>query len=62
MEVTMKTVLAIAAGTIVITGLLSDTRRFVLASQRWERDCSAASFLHLATSGFFLAEDVAVLK
>lgn len=58
----MKTALAIAVGTVVVTGLLSDARRFALASQRWERDRSFASFTHLATSGFFLARDVAALR
>ncbi len=58
----MKTALAVAAGTVIVTGLLSDARKFALAAQRWERDRSLTSFLHLATSGLFLAADVAALR
>lgn len=58
----MKTALAITVGAVMVTGLLSDAGRFALAARRWERDRSPASFLHLVTSGFFLAEDVAALR
>lgn len=46
---------------LTVTTLLADERKFALALIRWRRDRSLGSLLHLATSGFFLAEDVAAL-
>jgi len=55
----VKNALAVAVGVLAVMTVVSDERRFVRAAQRWERDRSLGSLLHLATSGFFLAEDLA---
>lgn len=58
----MKTGFAVTMGVLMVMGLLSDERQFALAARRWERDRSLPNLLHLATSGFFLAEDAAALR
>ena len=57
----MKKAVIIAGSVVLVSGLLSDARRFALAERRWQRGHSLPSLLHLATSGLFLAEDVARL-
>jgi hypothetical protein len=58
----MKTTLVLAVGAIALIGLVSDERQFALATRRWEHDHTPLNLLHLVTSGFFLAEDVAALR
>jgi hypothetical protein len=58
----MKTALALAVGAITVLGLVSDERQFALAAWRWEHDRTPLNLLHMVTSGFFLAEDVAALR
>jgi hypothetical protein len=60
-EHVMKETLVIAGGLVLVSGLLSDARRFALAERRWQREHSLPALLHLATSGLFLAGDVARL-
>ena len=57
----MRNVLAVATGVLMATTLISDEQQFMRAAQRWQRDRSLGSLLHLATSGVFLAEDVTAL-
>jgi hypothetical protein len=59
--VDMKNFLAVGVAVAVATTLLSDERQFTQALIRWERTRSLPSLLHVATSGFFLAEDVTAL-
>jgi len=51
--------LAVGVGVLTIMTLASDERKFARAVQQWQRDRSLGSLLHLATCGFFLAEDLA---
>jgi hypothetical protein len=57
----MKNLIALAITVVGISTLLADERSFAVALQRWERDRSLASLLHVATSGFFLVEDASAL-
>ena len=57
----MKKAVIIAGSVVLVSGLLSDARRFALAEHRWQCDHSLPSLLHLVTSGVFLAEDAARL-
>lgn len=57
----MKNAAAMAVSAIMITSLLAKERTFALALQRWEGQRTIPNLLHLVTSGFFLAEDVAAL-
>jgi hypothetical protein len=57
----MKNVLAIATSIAMAGTLLADERSFALALIRWERRPCLVSAFHVATSGLFLAEDVAAL-
>jgi hypothetical protein len=57
----MKNAVAVGVGVLMATTLLTDARQTAIAFQRWERNRSLPNLLHVATSGFFLAEDVAAL-
>lgn len=57
----MRNASAVAVAVLMASSLLADERQFVRAVTRWQRDRSLSSLLHLATSGFFLAEDLAAL-
>jgi hypothetical protein len=54
---------ALAAAVAIMQAgvLLADSEKFARAAVRWQRDRSLGSLLHVATSGLFLAEDVAAL-
>jgi hypothetical protein len=58
----MKTAVALAVGAIAVMGFISGERQFALAARRWEHDRTPLNLLHVVTSGFFLAEDVAALR
>jgi hypothetical protein len=61
-EMLMKQIITIAVAIAATTTLLADERSFARALQRWQHDRSPSALLHLATSGFFLAEDLAALR
>jgi hypothetical protein len=58
----MKQMITLAVAVATVTTLLADERSFARALQRWQHDRSPAALLHIATSGFFLAEDLATLS
>jgi hypothetical protein len=57
----MKNLLAGAVTVGLACTLLADERSFARAFVRWERNPCLVSALHVATSGLFLAEDIAAL-
>lgn len=56
-----KNIVAAAVGAIALVTLLADERSFARALDRWQRRPSLVSAAHVATSGIFLAEDIAAL-
>jgi hypothetical protein len=57
----MKNALAIAITAMAAMQLIADENDFRKAFLRWERNPCLVSALHVATSGLFLAEDIAAL-
>lgn len=57
----MKNALAVAIAAIAAMQLIADENDFRKAFLCWQRNPCLVSALHVATSGLFLAEDIAVL-
>ena len=57
----MKTALVIGTSVALAAQLIADENDFARAAVRWQRCPSLTSAFHLATSGVFLAKDVAAL-